>query len=431
MDDAAPFPRAHWGTLYASLGGVLLAMLAGEALWQPHESAVDIAAAFLVVGVLARWVHTNRAGLDVSDAVAPDSPEAYTHLMGRARAPREWRRYVEAALVVAIATGAAHVMSGHVDESSLAMVYLAGVVAVATRGSRGAALFACLASVAAFDFFFVPPYFTLQVAESRFLVTFAVMFVVALVIATLTRRARVEGEKAEAERVRNALLSAISHDLRTPLTAITGAASTLLDSGDRLDGQTRRELLQSIYEEADRLNRLVHNLVDATRVESGALRLKREWFPLDELIGGALSRLSLALGDRRVTTRLAPDLPPVPVDGLLVEQALINLLDNAAKHTPPGEPIEVAAWREDGSVTVEIADHGPGLAPGEEGRVFEKFYRHGRAGGGIGLGLTVCRGIVESHGGRVWAENRPGGGARFRFTLPVDGHPPSVGGAGG
>jgi two-component system sensor histidine kinase KdpD len=154
--------------------------------------------------------------------------------------------------------------------------------------------------------------------------------------------------------------------------------------------------------------------------------LRREWFPLEELVGGALARLTTALGNRPVTTRLALDLPPVPVDGLLVEQALINLVDNAAKHTPPGEPIEIGAWRDDGAVTVEVADRGPGLAPGEERRVFDKFYRRRGVGGGIGLGLTVCRGIVESHGGRVWAENRPDGGARFRFTLPLGGVPPRV-----
>ena len=425
MGDADGIPRPRWSALYVSVGIVLFVLAFGERLDPRHAQALEIAGGLAVIATLGIWVRANRAGLDV-EGIARDEPQAYTGDMRRPGPPRHWRGYAEAVLVVAICTGAARLMSRHVDESSLAMLYLAGVVPVAARGSRGAALFACLASVGAFDFFFVPPYFTLEVAESRFLVTFGVMLVVALVISELTRRVRVQGRRAETERVRSALLSSVSHDLRTPLAAITGAASTMLQGEGRLDAATRRELLQSIHEEAERLNRLVHNLVDATRVESGALRLRREWFPLEELVGGALARLTAALGERRVTTRLAPDLPPVPVDGLLVEQALINLVDNAVKHTPPGGPVEIAAWRENGAVTVEVADRGPGLAPGEEQRIFEKFYRRHGPGGGIGLGLTVCRGIVELHGGRVWAENRPDGGARFRFTLPLDGAAPRV-----
>jgi two-component system, OmpR family, sensor histidine kinase KdpD len=432
-------PRPRWPALYAALAVPLLGLFAAETLPADHRWLLEIACGLGVVVALGSWVHANRIALDLDD-LAVAGPEEYTGGMARAKSPRRWRGYLEAAVVVAACTGVAQVMFGHVDESSLAMLYLAGVVLIAARGSRGAALFACFGSVAAFDFFFVPPYFTLEVAEAKFFVTFAMMLVVALVISGLTRRVRAQAERAraladeaqaawrraETERVRSALLSSVSHDLRTPLAAITGAASTMLQSDGRLDVATRRELLESIHEEADRLNRLVHNLVDATRLESGALHLRREWFPLEELVGGALARLTTALGDRPVTTRLALDLPPVPVDGLLVEQALINLVDNAAKHTPPGEPIEIGAWRDDGAVTVEVADRGPGLAPGEERRVFDKFYRRRGVGGGIGLGLTVCRGIVESHGGRVWAENRPDGGARFRFTLPLGGVPPRV-----
>ena len=207
MTQAAHVPRPRWHALYATLGMLLAAAVAGETLQGALADIVEIGAGLAVIATLVLWVRTNRAELDLDATVAPAPREAYTGGMARMTVPRGWRGYVEAAAMVAVCSAAARLMFGHVDESSLAMVYLAGVVVVATRGSRGAALFACLASVAAFDFFFVPPYFTLAVAESRFVVTFAVMLVVALVISGLTRRARVQGERAEAERVRSALLS--------------------------------------------------------------------------------------------------------------------------------------------------------------------------------------------------------------------------------
>jgi len=169
-----------------------------------------------------------------------------------------------------------------------------------------------------------------------------------------------ENGRVEAERVRNALLSAVSHDLRTPLTAITGAASAALEGEARIDAATRRELLESIRDEAERLNRLVNNLLDVTRLESGNLQLRREWIPVEELVGVALARLAAPLRERKVTTRLPEDLPPVLVDGLLIEQVLINLIENATKHTPAGQPIDIDARRAADSVVVEVADRESG-----------------------------------------------------------------------
>ena len=258
--------------------------------------------------------------------------------------------------------------------------------------------------------------------HEHLLETFVSQVAVAVDRALLAEEAQVAQVRAEAERVRNALLSAVSHDLRTPLTTITGAASAALDGETRLDAVTRRELLESIRDEAERLNRLVNNLLDVTRLESGSLRLRREWIPIEELIGVALARLAKPLGDRKVTTRLPEDLPPVLVDGLLIEQVLINLVENATKHTPAGQPIDIEARRAGDEVVVEIADRGPGLPTGEEQKIFDKFFGAG-TGGGAGLGLTICRAIVEAHGGRIRGENRPGGGAVFRFSLPA-GEPP-------
>jgi two-component system sensor histidine kinase KdpD len=254
--------------------------------------------------------------------------------------------------------------------------------------------------------------------QAHLLETFASLVAVALDRALLADEAQAAQVRAEAERVRSALLSAVSHDLRTPLTAITGAASAALEDESRIDAATRRELLESVRDEAERLNRLVNNLLDVTRLESGGLQLRREWIPLEELVGVALARLAGPLRERKVTTRLPDDLPPVHVDGVLVGQVFINLLENAAKHTPAGLPVEIEARREGAHVVVEVADRGPGLPANEEQKIFDKFYGPGVTGG-AGLGLTICRAIVEAHGGRIGAENRPGGGAVFRFWLPA------------
>ncbi|MGE5760840.1 MAG: ATP-binding protein, partial [Gemmatimonadota bacterium] len=260
----------------------------------------------------------------------------------------------------------------------------------------------------------------------RLVETFAGQAALALERALLAERAHHEQLEIEAERLRTALLSSLSHDLRTPLGAITGAASSLLEEQSPLAPAARRDLLQTILEEARRMNRLIGNLLDMIRVESGALEVQKEWQPLEEVVGVALIRLDDRLHGHPVTVSLPPDLPLVPLDGVLIEQVFVNLLENAVKYTPAGTSIEISATAVDGAVRVEVADRGPGLPPGEESRIFEKFYRApaATAQGGIGLGLTICRGIVTAHGGRIWAENRPGGGALFRFTLPVTGGSP-------
>ena len=494
----------------------------------------------------------------------------------------DWPAYVEALGVVGLCTGIAWLMFPHFGLSNLIMVYLLGVVAVAARSGRGPTVLASVLSVATFDFFFVPPFFSFAVSDTQYLITFAVMLVVALVISGLTVRIRAQADAArdrerrtaalygmsrelantrgvdgllaiaiqhivevfpaevavllpdatgrlgaqsvpaatlrvdtteqavaqwvfehkelaglgtstlpgaaalyvpligsrgavgvlgvkpaeahdfdspeqlhlletfanqtalaieravlaeeaqaaqlrvEGERLRNSLLSSVSHDLRTPLAVITGSASTLLESGGALEATVQRDLLQTIREEAERLNRLVHNLLEMTRLETG-VEVRKEWHSLEELIGAALARLEFALRDRSVHTDVAKDLPLTPMDDVLVEQVLINLLENAVKYTPAGTAIDVRAWAEDDRVMVEVADRGPGLAAGDESRIFEKFYRGAAPDSrGAGLGLAICRAILEAHGGRIWAQNRPDGGAVFRFSLPVDGTPPRL-----
>jgi two-component system sensor histidine kinase KdpD len=260
----------------------------------------------------------------------------------------------------------------------------------------------------------------------QLLETFAGQAAVALERALLAERNQRTQVEVEAERLRTALLSSLSHDLRTPLGSIEGAASSLVADGAVLPPALRRELAETIVEESQRMTRLIANLLNMVRLESGALQVQKEWQPLEEVVGIALLRLDERLGGRAVTVSLPADLPAVPIDGLLIEQVLINLLENALKYTPPGSPVDISAAAASGAVMVEVADRGPGIPPGQEEQIFDKFHRVpvAGAGTGIGLGLAICRGIVAAHGGRIWATHRPGGGTAIRFTLPLTGLPP-------
>lgn len=237
----------------------------------------------------------------------------------------------------------------------------------------------------------------------------------------LVRDAERNKVDVETERLRNALLSAVSHDLRTPLAVIAGASSTLLEGKGIITQTTQHELLQTIVDESDCLNRLVGNLLDTTRLEAGALKLNSEWQSLEELLGVVLNRLQLQLSKHPVKVEIPADLPLVRADGILLQQVLLNLIDNAAKYSLAGQSIEISAGVRNQELLVAVTDHGAGLASGEEKRIFEKFHRSEQTGGrpGAGLGLTICRGIVELHGGEIWAETVQGGGSRFSFTLPI------------
>jgi two-component system sensor histidine kinase KdpD len=225
----------------------------------------------------------------------------------------------------------------------------------------------------------------------------------------------------ESEKLRNVLLSAISHDFRTPLATIIGSASTLRDSESSLDAARRRSLLDTLLHEAERMNRLVGNLLDLTRFSEGRVELHREWIAIDELVGAVLARLRDVLAAHPVALHVPDDLPLVPGDEVMLEQVLSNLIENAARHTPPGTTVEIAASATGGALEVSIRDHGPGFPPGEEARVFEKFHqaRPESAQSGFGLGLAICKAIVEAHGGTIEARAASGGGADFHFTLPL------------
>jgi two-component system sensor histidine kinase KdpD len=227
--------------------------------------------------------------------------------------------------------------------------------------------------------------------------------------------------QAESEQLRSTMLSSVSHDLKTPLAAIAGATSSLLES-PTLGDETRRQLLETVADEASRLNRLLENILQMSRIDAGAVRPNRQWHVLEEIIGSSLHRTSGQLANRPISIALPADLPLISVDGLLLEQVFVNLLENAARYTPAGTPVHIAASVVGETMRISIADEGPGIPAGSEHRIFEKFYRGSTppdGGRGSGLGLAICRAIMQVHGGTITATNRSRGGAEFVLTLPL------------
>jgi two-component system sensor histidine kinase KdpD len=524
-------------------------------------------------------------GIDVyAIAGDDDSGRAIQPRERPAASPNDLRPYSASLVAASMATAVSWITFGQKQLADVVMVYLLGIIVVAMRFGYGPSMLAAVLSVAAVDFFFVPPYFSFAVSDFQHIITFAVMLVVAAVISSLTQRIRDQATAArsreqrtaslyamtrelavtravgnlsavavahlhelfdatitillpgadsrlanvatgtfafvpdekeigviewvwahdksgglstdtlpsskalyvplrdvrgrvgvlgvspqdshrfvdpdqramldvfstqiasalerarlaeeaqqtqlqmQAERLRSALLSSVSHDLRTPLAVITGAASALVQKDAALTADARQDLGLTIHEEAQRLNRLVRNLLDMTKITAGAIEVAKEWQPLEGVVGAVLGRMEDQLAAWTVEVKLPPDLPLVPIDAVLIEQVLINILENATKYTPKGSVLELLAHQDKASVIVEVADRGPGIPLEHVDKIFEKFYRlpHEREGGGAGLGLAICRGIVEAHGGRIWAENRPGGGAVFRFTIPIEGTPPTL-----
>jgi two-component system sensor histidine kinase KdpD len=491
--------------------------------------------------------------------------------------------YMRALGVVAASTVLAKFMMPYFELANVVMVYLLGVVIVATRYGRGPSILASILSVAAFDFVFVPPFYTFAVSDTQYLITFTVMLIVALVISTMTVRIKQQAEtsrlrekrtavlysmsrdlsstldmdnligiglkhtsevfnskvaiflsdedgrlklsatgegkyhldesdqavavwvyknrqpaglstntlpgakslyipllgakktigvlaispeqadrfgspeqlklletfcnqlalaceraqlayeneqtrlRMKTEQLRNSLLSSVSHDLRTPLATITGAASSIMVGAQSMTVQNCKEMAKEIYQESIRLNRLVGNLLDMTKLQSGTLQVSKELCPVEELVGAALSYLDDRLSDYVLKTSLPESLPPVSIDTVLIQQVLINLLENIIKHAPDSKEIDISAAVNDKMVTMAVSDRGPGIPAHSLKRIFEKFYREKPSDStGAGLGLAICSGIIEAHGGTIWVEERAGGGSVFKFTLPAAEAPPDL-----
>lgn len=255
--------------------------------------------------------------------------------------------------------------------------------------------------------------------ERHLVRTFAAQLALALEgtrLATVAREARVDAERSK---LQAALLQSVTHDFRTPLASITASVTGMLDPEAHLSRADRRELLDTIQQEAERLNRLVGNLLDLSRLRAGALTPSRQPAAIDEVIEGVVGRMEPVLRSHTLKLVLRDDLPDLPIDVVQIDQALTNIFENAAKYSPPGSQITVSAARWEGTVQVRIADQGPGIPSDARSRAFEAFERGEDSGGGTGLGLAIAHAVVTAHGGSIWIEDAPGGGAAVVFRLPI------------
>jgi two-component system sensor histidine kinase KdpD len=344
--------------------------------------------------------------------------------ISRGRAAAGLRGYAAGAAIIGICTALSMAGAGVLQATAFLMLFPVAVLVVTAHFGLGAAVFATAAGVAAFDFVFVPPRLAFAIPDFKNGLTLAVMVSVVAVASgfaeQLRRQADAAQHRAAIQGLRNALLSALSHDLRSPLTALLSASEAL--HGEGADARRRAEFSRMVENEVARMSRLVGSLLDLTRLEAVREKRPHELQSIEEVIGAVLRRYEVPLAGCAVSTDVPEDVPLVAFDPVLIEQVMINLVENAIRHAGPRSPLDIRVRAQGLGVVVEVADRGPGVAPGEEERVFEKHYRGGsRAGSrsGVGLGLTICRAIVQAHGGEIVLQRRPGGGAVVRFTLPA------------
>jgi two-component system sensor histidine kinase KdpD len=306
---------------------------------------------------------------------------------------------------VAVVTGVIFALKPVAPVLSLGVLYLFAVLPVAVLWGLPYAVGVSVVSMLAFNFFFLPPTHTLQLHDSENWVALAVYLVTALAVSQLAAF-------RHSDAVKTAVLRSVSHDLRSPITAIMTASDVLEDSGESLSAEERAELHASIRLQIRRLDRSVGNLLDLSRLEAGAALPVRELWTVDGLIARALE--AVGPENDRIEVSLPDDSPPISVDAAQVEHALVNLLENALKFSSPTDPVEMRAESGDDRVIVRISDHGPGIPTNEQARVFEPFH-----GVGTGLGLAIARGFVRLNGGRIWVESEPGHGTTFAVAFPA------------
>jgi two-component system sensor histidine kinase KdpD len=305
---------------------------------------------------------------------------------------------------VAAVTGVIFALKPVAPVLSLDVLYLFAVLPVAVLWGLPYAIGVSVVSMLAFNFFFLPPTHTLQLRDSENWVALVVFLVTALAVSQLAAFRR-------SDAVKTAVLRSVSHDLRSPITAIMTATDVLEDSGEALSAEERAELHASIRLQIRRLDRSVANLLDLSRLEAGAASPVRELWTVDGLFARALE--AIGPDGERIAVELPDDSPPISVDAAQVEHALVNLLENALKFSSPTDPVEMRAESGDDSVVVRITDHGPGIPAHEQTLVFEPFH-----GVGTGLGLAIARGFVELNGGRIWVESEVGHGTTFAVAFP-------------
>lgn len=337
--------------------------------------------------------------------------------------------YFAVLLLISLITLVGEAVKRYLEPTNLAMFYLLAVVAIALKWGRGPAIWTSVLGVLAFDFFLVPPYFTLAVSQVQYLFTFVGLLtagVLASELMVISRRYSKKSKQIElmraTEKLHTSILNSISHDFRTPLVSITGALSMLLHDTAWFDEEARKELLGNAFEQSERLNALVGNLLDVSRLEAGSLKVSSRLCDLRDLLGVSLEILNDKIQDRVIDIKISQDFPEIPADFSLFVKVLTNLIENALKYSPPEKPIIISAGIEADKVKIDIADEGIGIPPGDLKKIFHKFYRSQVSSEtrGMGLGLSIVQGIVEAHGGEIWAENRSDKkGSRFIIRLPL------------
>lgn len=372
--------------------------------------------------------------------------------------------YIFAVAGTAAVTLVLHVVRNRINSTTIALAMLVVVLFVAAYWGARPAILASVLGVLCFNFFFLPPVGTLNIADPDNWLALIAFLITAVTAGQLSARAKTRAEEAEArrreigrlydelrsaferashaealresERLKSALLDAVTHDLRTPLTSMKASVTTLLDDvnsrpGDAspagLNDEGRREMLDVINEECDRLNRFIEGLVELARIEAGELRLGRRWGTIEEMIEAALARVRNITAQYKVEVEIENDLPVVLVDARAVSEVIYLIVDNAAKYSASGSAIRINAARGDADmIRVTVDDDGPGIPAELRERVFDKFFRASgeRDAGrnrpsGMGMGLSIAKGIVEAHGGRIWIEGGERSGSRVLFTLPI------------
>ena len=385
--------------------------------------------------------------------------------MRRSVLDHRWAGYVAAVLSVGVLTLLLKTLSAHVNAATVSLALLLSVLFIATRWGSLPALAASILAMLCFNFFFLPPLGTFTIAATDNWIALLAFLITAVTAGQLSASAKRRAEEAESgrreierlyaelrdafqrashaealrqsEKLKSALLDAVTHDLRTPLTSIKASITTLLDEvrgrvdtepPARLDAESRVEMMEVIDEESDRLSRFINGLIELARIEAGELQLRRRWAAVEEIISAALSRAEPITHSHRVELEVEKELPGVRVDERAVSEVVYTLIDNAAKYSPVGSTIRITARRSgDELIEMGVEDDGPGIPAGLRERVFDKFFRATRDGDvrsrqptGTGMGLAIAKGIVEAHYGKIWIEpGREGKGTRVLFTLPI------------
>ena len=339
------------------------------------------------------------------------------------------KEYGVAVAGVAALTLACWLLTPLTGYAAISLIYLLGVLLAGMVLNRGPVLLVAALSALAWNFLFIPPLFTLHIAKFEDALTFATYFVIAITVGSLTARLKAREHLAaqvqlaeNSERLRKTLLDCVSHELKTPLAAIGAASQELMRHTPKNmhSPETLAQLGAEIRDASSRLNRVVNNLLDMNRLESGVVRPVQEWCDVRELLQSAIEIERDSTNGREVRLDIPDNFPLALMDNSLIEQAVAKLIANAGSHTPSRLPIEIDAEYKNEQLVISVSDRGPGLSEESVERLFEKFYRgDGRRAGGLGLGLSISRGFVEAHGGKLTAENRDGGGARFSISLPV------------